>query len=46
MDERSKYYGIQVFDPAKTYIMHVDIPEGKTPWYKRLWKFIRRIIKV
>ena len=26
-------------------VMHVDIPEGKTPWYKRLWKFIRRIIK-
>lgn len=34
-------YGIQVFDPTKTYIMPVVITEDKLPWYKRLWKFIK-----
>lgn len=35
-------YGVPVIeDPTKLYVLKLDIPEGKTPWYKRLWLFIK-----
>lgn len=37
-------YGVPVItDPTKLYILKIDIPEEKKPWYKRLWKYIKRI---
>ena len=48
MDKRIDYniYGIHVFDPKKTYIMPVVFSEDKQPWYKRLWQYIKNIIKI
>lgn len=34
-------YGITVFDPKKSFILKVDIPEGKKPWWNRLWCYIK-----
>ena len=36
-------YGIPVFDPKKSFILKVDVPEGKKPWCKRLWRYIKRL---
>ena len=38
------FYGVPVLDPTKQFILTVDIPEGKKPWYNRLWQYIKRII--
>ena len=43
-----RYYmhGIPVFDPTKTFILPVNIPESKKPWYKRLCNMIKRLLKI
>ena len=39
-------YGVPVIsDPTKLYILNIDIPEEKKPWYKRLWKSIKAFFK-
>lgn len=39
-------FGISVIDPTKTYILKVEIPEDKKPWYKRLKNMIKRLIRI
>ena len=34
-------YGTPVIDHKKSFILKVDVPEGKKPWYKRLWCYIK-----